>query len=443
MMSYLSGWGRNKKFKGNCLSPTSINELREIVSTHKGKLIARGNGRAYGDAGISQGLTISMLNLNLIEEFNSKSGELIAQSGLLIDQVIKNYMSKGWFPFVVSGTKFITLGGAIAGDIHGKNHHKAGSFGDHVNWIELMDFNGKLIKCSKNSNAELFNWTLGGHGLTGIVTKCSISLKKISSSWISAETIINNNLQETLDSFEKYDEKEYSVAWLDSSATSKNTGRSILFVGEFAKPFQLEKKSLFKNSPMRFIKIYDFFPSFIINYRSFKALNFLYFYFHKIFKKKKLKPLDSFFFPLDNIDNWNKVYGSKGFFQIQFVMDEEKFKKALPKVLDLLKEHHSCSFVSVLKKFKSFRKDSLSFPKPGFTLSLDFKSDQRNQQLAQEIIQMISEHNGSFYLAKDSNLTPEIFLNTQSNLKEFISFLKQSDSINHFSSELSNRLKIS
>ena len=187
-----------------------------------------------------------MLKFNKIIEFNHTTGELIAESGVLVADVIKNFTKKGWFPFSCAGTKFITLGGAIAADIHGKNHHHEGSFGNYVNWLDLMDKDGEILRCSKEQNNEIFNWTIGGMGLTGIITKCSINLRKIESGWISKKNIINSNLKQTLDSFDKNISATYSVAWLDCLSSGNKLGRSVLTLGEHCKNDEVIEKPLFQ-----------------------------------------------------------------------------------------------------------------------------------------------------------------------------------------------------
>ena len=180
-------------------------------------------------------LTITMTEMNKFIEWNQESGELIAESGVLIADVIDAFLPRGWFPYVTPGTKFVTLGGAIACDVHGKNHHKEGSFGNYVNWIEILNQNNQIIRCSLYENPELFRWTIGGMGLTGIIIRCSIQLKKVETGWIKQQTIVNNNLNETLQSFYKHQDATYSVAWIDCLASGKSFGRSILMLENMLK----------------------------------------------------------------------------------------------------------------------------------------------------------------------------------------------------------------
>ena len=199
-MNTINGWGRYPRVDVLEELPESEEELLQILSLNPSSYIARGNGRAYGDAAINKDLTITMIKMNKFLEWDHENGNLIAESGALISDVIKFLMPRGWFPYVTAGTKFITLGGAIACDVHGKNHHQEGSFGNYVNWFDLVDKKNQIIRCSPEENKELFYWTIGGMGLTGIITKCSIKLKKIETGWISQKVISNANLDEMIDS---------------------------------------------------------------------------------------------------------------------------------------------------------------------------------------------------------------------------------------------------
>ena len=242
-MKNLSGWGRFPKFYTKELTPKSESQLFEILTNNK-SFIPRGNGRSYGDSAVNKNITINMTKMNKFLNWNQNSGELIAESGVLIADIIQTFLPKGWFPFVTPGTKFVTLGGAIACDVHGKNHHKEGSFGNYVNWIEIVIGNNKIIKCSPSKNSKLFHWTIGGMGLTGIIIRCSIKLKKVESGWISQKNIINKNLDETIKSFYEHEDSTYSVAWIDCFASGNSFGRSILMLGEHVKKNMLDGSSV-------------------------------------------------------------------------------------------------------------------------------------------------------------------------------------------------------
>lgn len=404
-MNELSGWGKFPKIEALECIPSSQDELIEILRINK-SYIPRGNGRSYGDSSLNKNLTITMKKMNRFIEWNSDKGELIAESGVLISDIIKVFMPRGWFPFVTPGTKYITLGGAIACDVHGKNHHIEGSFGNYVNWIEIVDENNKIIKCSKDNNSDLFNWTLGGMGLTGVIIRCSIQLKKIETGWINQKTIVNKNLDETLKSF--YDNKDsaYSVAWIDCLAKGKSLGRSILMLGEHTKIKKVpEKYSIFPKIRKQKFSLPFNAPSFLLNNFTVTIFNKIYFFINKN-KSNSMIDWDSYFYPLDTIGNWNKMYGSNGFFQFQCVLPNDISAKGYKKILKLIQKKSSGSFLAVLKQFGAGN-GHLSFPKEGFTLALDFKATKQNINFANELTEVVNNLGGSIYLAKDAIMSAE------------------------------------
>ena len=229
----LSGWGKNKFFNCNITYPKNINELKALV---KGDIIARGLGRSYGDSSIQPSSTIVTTELNKILYFDKKNGVIEVESGISIKELIKETVKKGWFLPVTPGSKNITIGGMVASDVHGKNHHKVGSFRNFILDLRVVNNQGKVIFCNKNKNRDLFNYTIGAMGLTGIIYSCRFKLKKISSNLVFQETLINKNLKETLKSFENSKNWEYNVSWLDGSASQNKIGRSVTYRAYSAVP---------------------------------------------------------------------------------------------------------------------------------------------------------------------------------------------------------------
>ena len=306
-MSKLSGWGRFPQIKARELTPQSESELVYILQQNE-SYIPRGNGRSYGDSAINKNLTITMTRMNKFLQWNQESGELVAESGVLIADIIDTFLPRGWFPHVSPGTKFVTLGGAIACDVHGKNHHKDGSFGNFVNWIEIFNDKNEVVRCSPDENSELFNWTIGGMGLTGVIIRCSIQLKKVESGWIKQRTVVNNNLNETLQSFYEHKEATYSVAWIDCLAKGKSFGRSILMLGEHADKSEINIKSeTFPKRKNRIITLPFDAPSFLLNNFPVLVFNRLYFNLNKN-KQSSFVDWDTYFYPLDSIGDWNRMY---------------------------------------------------------------------------------------------------------------------------------------
>ena len=432
-MKNLSGWGRFPKFYTKELTPKSESQLFEILTNNK-SFIPRGNGRSYGDSAVNKNITINMTKMNKFLNWNQNSGELIAESGVLIADIIQTFLPKGWFPFVTPGTKFVTLGGAIACDVHGKNHHKEGSFGNYVNWIEIVIGNNKIIKCSPSKNSKLFHWTIGGMGLTGIIIRCSIKLKKVESGWISQKNIINKNLDETIKSFYEHEDSTYSVAWIDCFASGNSFGRSILMLGEHVKKNMLDGSSVIY--PKMKKKFFSFFfnpPSFLLNNFTISIFNSLYFYKQK--KESFYVDWDTYFYPLDSIGNWNRMYGKDGFFQFQCVLPKKLSKIGYTKILAKIQNKASGAFLAVLKNFGAGN-GHMSFPEDGFTLALDFKATSKNITVVKELVNIVNDLGGNIYLAKDA-IMDERDYNKKFNINEF-------SKVRHplISSEQSRRLNL-
>jgi len=251
-------------------------------------LIARGNARSYGDSSLGNNM-LDMLKHNLMLNFDTETGILHCQYGILLSDIISTFLPRGWFPLVTPGTKFITIGGAIASDVHGKNHHKIGSFSNCIIDFSLLLPNKKIISCSPFQNSDFFHSTIGGMGLTGIILDAKIKLQKVSSQYIEQHTIKTINLQDTFDQFEKHIDSSYTVAWIDCLAKKQSLGRSIITLGEHSEDNNLDY------SVKRKLPFPIFAPSFCINYFTIKAFNFLYY--HRITKKESFQKVseDNFF----------------------------------------------------------------------------------------------------------------------------------------------------
>ena len=248
----LKGWGGYPIYETKITTPYYISDIIKMIK--EGDLIARGNGRSYGDSAIGKTNTISMKNFNKMISFDVNSGQLVAEAGLLLEDIIKLFLPKGWFPFVTPGSKYVTLGGMVAADVHGKNHHKDGNFSKYVNWIDIINENGNIKRCSNKENVDLFNWSLGGMGLTGIILRVSIQLKKVETSWIKQRILVTKNLDDTINIFEKYMNYTYSVAWIDSLKKGSSMGRSLVYLGEHAKISDLNNEEI--KSPLKVYKKY-------------------------------------------------------------------------------------------------------------------------------------------------------------------------------------------
>ncbi len=436
----LSGWGRYPRIDTKLSAPRNIEALRKKVL--KGYAIARGNGRSYGDSAISAQNTIHMKHFNRMLAFDTQHGQLVAEAGVLLADIISTFLPRGWFPFVTPGTKFVTLGGMIAADVHGKNHHKDGSFAQYVDWIEILTCEGEIQRCSLNENLELFEWTLGGMGLTGIVIRAAIRLRPINSAWIKQSTLVAKNISQTIELFEQSHDASYSVAWIDCLQHGKSLGRSLVMLGEHAEAESIPLKH--KKQPLqlpfkRKLRIPIKFPSWALNSLSVRAFNAFYYWNGKRNHQKKLVDLDSYFFPLDTIIGWNKIYGRRGFAQFQCVLPIKNSNDGLRALLSATANAGAGSFLAVLKRLGT-QKSRFSFPMEGYTLALDFPINRKTLALMEQLDRITVQHGGHFYLAKDSRMSRKIFQKSESRVSDYLSYRTDQVSSKVFESAQSKRL---
>ena len=369
-----------------------------------------GLGRSYGDSCLNNGHILcptDFLDMLLDLNIDSEGALLRAQAGASLKDILNVIIPKGWFIPVSPGTKYVTLGGAIANDIHGKNHHKQGCFGNHLKEIKVTRTNREIVIATPSSNDDFFSATVGGLGLTGLITEATISLKKIESSQIEA----THTPFESLDEFfsinqEKEKTNEYTVAWLD---TLSPRGKGIYIAGDHAKDGDLR----YNNAPSPKISVPIEAPNFILNPVSIKLFNELYYLIQKRKKNTFKTSINSFFYPLDGVGNWNKLYGKRGFFQYQCVIPEinEESKNACLELLKNISESRQGSFLAVLKTFGNIKsKGILSFPKKGITIALEFPNNgEKTKQLFKRLDKIVREARGRLYPAKDAHMTPTDF----------------------------------
>ncbi len=364
-----------------------------------------GNGRSYGDSCMaSSGHVLQMRNLDRFIEVDWVRGIVKAEAGVTLEEILNLSISQGWFLPVTPGTKYVTLGGAVANDVHGKNHHIRGTFGCHVQSFSLLRSDQKSLICSPQKNIDLFNATIGGLGLTGIIEWVEIKLIPISSSLIDSMAIRFNSIDEFFDLSNELDAaNEYSVAWIDCS----KVGRGVFFVGNHAKNGELKANQKAKiTMPIT--------PPFsLINRISLKFLNAAYYYSHKNGRQQKIVNYDSFFYPLDGILKWNRIYGKKGFQQYQCVIPEQNSCAAIKEILNEISRAGAGSFLAVLKRCGEIRSSGLlSFPLQGISLALDFaQHDELNLKLFARLDQILRQANGRLYPAKDAHMSAQDFKN--------------------------------
>ena len=434
MKKQISGWGKNTFVNSNIFFPKNLSQLKKNI---KRNCIARGLGRSYGDSSIQSKKTIVTTYLNKILSFDKNKGIIDVESGISIKKILHVIVKDGWFLPVTPGSKMITVGGMVASDVHGKNHHKDGNFSNFVLGLKLFNNKKQLIECSSKKNTQIFNYTFGGMGLTGIIYSCKIKLKKINSHNIITETIKNHNLKETLKSINKSKNWDYNVAWIDTSSKMSKLGRSILTRGYFSK--KRESDIFFKDKKFFISNLPNIFPSWFMNSFFVKLLNDIYFIFHR--SSKSMTNINNFFYPLDKINNWNVVYGKQGFISYQCSVPHKNSLNSISEILRIIKENKIYSFVSVLKSMKKNKYD-LSFGQQGYTLVFDFPIYDKIFEVLDSIDEVVEKNKGKIYLTKDSRIKKEKFykINKEFRYKKFKTFRKKIDY--YFNSMQSKRLEI-
>ncbi|MBB4804785.1 FAD/FMN-containing dehydrogenase [Chryseobacterium defluvii] len=400
----VTNWGNFPIVEKEMKAEDSFKKIKEFVLSHN-EVIARGNGRCYGDASLGEHI-FSTKRLNKLISFDRLNGVIECESGVLLSEVLEVAVPQGYFLYVTPGTKFVSVGGAIASDVHGKNHHSEGCFSEYVMEFTLMNEHGEIITCSREENPDKFWATIGGMGLTGIILTAKFKLKNIESAYIRQESIKAENLDEIFRLFDESESWTYTVAWIDCLQKGKNIGRSILMRGEHA--FQHELPPNLSRNPLRLkAKLQPtvpfYFPDFVLNALTVKIFNLLY---YKKQAKKEIKNFidyETFFYPLDAINEWNKIYGKSGFIQYQMVIPKETGKEGMKKILETIANSGNGSFLAVLKLFGKNNPEAYnSFPFEGYTLALDFKVNSKLKKLIDQLDDIVQEFGGRIYLTKDS-----------------------------------------
>jgi FAD/FMN-containing dehydrogenase len=431
-MKPISSWGR---LNANLHQEIYLNDPEGASSSISQFTpgIAYGNGRSYGDVCLNKNGNLWLTTrLNRFIDFNQENGVITCEAGVLLKDIQDLTIPRGWMLPVTPGTQLITLGGAIANDIHGKNHHVNGAFGGHVLSIKLARTDGQILSCSPHQNADFLFATIGGIGLTGVIIQASIQLKKVSGPWLDTETMPYYNLSDFFELADKSEsEWEYTVSWID--CLSKNGLKGIFMRGNHAElkgPTKLNKKS-------KKIKVPFTPPISLINHFSLKPFNKVYFELNRLNSGSKVVHYEPFFYPLDNILEWNKIYGRKGFFQYQCLIPVKYRFDAINSILKEISRSGEGSFLTVLKTFGNKEPSGImSFSSPGVTLALDFPNNgEKILSLLSRLDSILLEADGKVYLAKDARMSREFFQTSYPRLQEF---LKYRDPL--ITSELSRRL---
>jgi len=440
----VANWGNYPVAEAELVDFRSEKEVPEKTGSQE-SWIPRGLGRCYGDSSLAEHI-LSTTSFNRFLGFDEQNGLLTVQSGVSLADVLEVIVPKGWFLPVTPGTKFVTVGGAIAADVHGKNHHSEGTFSRYVKRFSLLTPGAGLLECSPVENAEVFWATCGGMGLTGLIMDATFSLKKIETSYIRETSLKVKNLDQALEVFEQSMGYTYSVAWLDCLAKGKNLGRSIILNGEHAGMSDLKKPKHLKTPLIvpqkRKFNVPFKFPSFTMNSLSIKAFNAVFYAKAPRGEKTHVIDYDTYFYPLDSIHHWNRVYGQRGFAQYQFVMPPETAVEGLKKVLEKTSKERFPSFLTVLKWCGDEGKGHLSFPLKGLTLAMDFPRSKSLFPFLDELDKIVLDAGGRLYLTKDCRMSSKVLAESYPRLKEWEKVKKIVDPNGNMQSLQSKRLKI-
>lgn len=380
-------------------------------------LLPFGVGRSYGDSCLNdQHALLDTSALQFFQSFDAESGVLRVEAGVTLAQILALSMPRRRFLPVSPGTKFVTVGGAIANDIHGKNHHRAGSFGNHLRRFELLRSTGERLVCSPCENPELFAATIGGLGLTGLITWAEFSLPRVPSPFLHTRSIKFAHIDEFVALSREADPLfEYSVAWVDCVSSGKQLGRGIFMAGNFAEIHRPPPRS---RPPL---SVPCDLPHFALNPLSMRLFNTLYY--HRQWSKDRpaLQHYEPFFYPLDGVHRWNRIYGKRGFFQYQLVVPMSDGGAAIREIFQRIARSRRASFLAVLKTFGEIRSPGLlSFPRPGITLALDFPNEGApTLALMRELDAVVFAANGALYPAKDARMSAALFERSYPRLAEF------------------------
>ncbi len=399
----IKGWGNYPKAQGKVFRPERLADLAELFNREKGTILARGGGTSYGDASVNDdGLNIDTKRLNKMLSFDAGTGNLHCQAGVTLQDIIRTFLPKGWFLHVTPGTHFSTVGGCVACDAHGKNW-KAGSFGSYVRGFNLMLHDGSIIYCDESNNTNMYYATIGGMGMTGIILDVNFQLRKVGSSYVEVETIRFNSLRELFDlQNDSRDSHHYLFAWLDSHKEGKYMGRGVLQRAD-----HINDGELFYAEKRR-INIPVYLPQCTINRYSVEGFNNLYYAKAKFNTDKQRVYLEDYFYPLDSIGNWYRIYGKRGFVEYQVAIPLDNAYETIFELLKKITKSKLGSNVAAIKPLKK-SKGLISFPIDGITLAVDFAHNEKLWPLLDELDSIVVANGGRVYLSKDARLNADNF----------------------------------
>lgn len=443
----LSGWGCYQPVPCQLASPSSRQALLALLrEVGVNGCIPRGMGRSYGDSAVlKNGLVIGQEFLNRFLSFDEQTGILHCEAGVTLSQILEFAVPRGWFLATTPGTKFVTLGGAIAADVHGKNHHVDGAFGLCVLELTLLLADGTTLTCSQRNDPEAFWATVGGMGLTGFIRDARIQLRRCASAYYHVTYRRCANLEDALlamgDNGESF---RYSVGWIDCLAKGRNLGRTVMMLANDPDPAQLPES--FRANPLasprgRNLTVPFKFPSFALNSLSVSLFN--RFYYLRQQNRQAFEHYSTFFYPLDSINHWNRIYGRRGFIQYQALFPDATASEGLRRVLETLSHYGLASFLAVIKRSGPANPSPLSFLFQGYTLALDIPNvGPRLLEMVRKLDEILLSQGGRLYLAKDSTMEAQTFAAMYPRKQEFLAIKKRLDPQNHFTSDQARRLEL-
>ena len=440
----MSGWGRFPVEPCYLFRPERRAEVAAILASGAQRTyVSRGLGRSYGDAALNRdGGVICHTRLNRFLSFDSSTGTLECEAGVSFEEILRSFLPRGFFLPVTPGTKFVTVGGAIAADVHGKNHHQDGTLASFILDLKLLTPTGSVLACSRDSNPEIFWATVGGMGLTGMILSARMQLRKIESAYVLVDYQKARNLEEALDAMGESDERyQYSVAWIDCLKGGKSLGRAVLMRGNHAAELPKRIRHPLAEPPRSHWNLPFDLPSLALNRLSVGAFNSLFYAFHRTMTKQVVD-FESYFYPLDAIEDWNRLYGKRGFVQYQVALPQESGRTGLKALLRRLAESRRASFLAVLKRFGDGNPGLLSFPLRGYTLALDLPVTNGLVPLLRELDRVVISMGGRTYLAKDAVLSAADFRAMYPNVEAFRAVKRKLDPQGLLSSSLARRLGI-
>jgi decaprenylphospho-beta-D-ribofuranose 2-oxidase len=417
-----------------------LGRVSEVVADHNPRgVLARGMGRSYNDAAQNGGGRILSLLERAIRPPNP-DGSIIVDASTTLDSLLRAIVPHGWFVPVTPGTRFVTIGGAVACDVHGKNHHVDGSFGAHVTQIEMILSDGSLQVFDRTS--PIFFATLGGMGLTGVISRVWLQLIPIESAFIAVRTTVSQSLEETFAALDEHEAFPYNVAWLDTMASDKRLGRGVISHGRHAFVSEVVEKDAYHYAPGQLLDIPSILRWNLLTNGAVRIFNRAWHQRASLRPRDSIESIPAFFHPLDAVANWNRLYGAKGFVQHQMVVPDDN-RGAIVSALRILAAGGHPSFLSVLKRLGPSSGGLLSFPMPGWTLAVDLPNrGMMTGRLLDRLDAIAVEAGGRVYLAKDSNLTPQRLAEMYPRLAEWNTIREEFDPTRVFQSDLARRLQL-